>query len=124
MIGFPSVAYRDYATEALRDVERIFEEYDLPYIPSVSVGWDSTPRTDQMVSFTSQGYPFEAVLVDNTPEEFEAVLKAMREILSQRVNEKKIFTINAWNEWTEGSYLEPDSSYGMGYLEAIKRVFG
>lgn len=36
----------------------------------------------------------------------------------------KILTINAWNEWTEGSYLEPDTVNGYGYLQAIKRVFG
>jgi hypothetical protein len=36
----------------------------------------------------------------------------------------KILTINAWNEWTEGSYLEPDTAHGMGYLEAIRDVFG
>jgi hypothetical protein len=33
-------------------------------------------------------------------------------------------SINAWNEWTEGSYIEPDTTNGMGYLEAISSVFG
>jgi hypothetical protein len=32
--------------------------------------------------------------------------------------------IPAWNEWTEGSYLEPDLESGMSYLEAIRDVFG
>ena len=32
--------------------------------------------------------------------------------------------LNAWNEWTEGSYLLPEEKYGTDYLETIKQVFG
>jgi len=31
---------------------------------------------------------------------------------------------NSWNEWSEGSYLEPDEEFGMGNLEAVRKVFG
>ena len=34
-----------------------------------------------------------------------------------------MITINAWNEWVEGSYLLPDMLYGFEYLEAVKDVF-
>jgi hypothetical protein len=35
--------------------------------------------------------------------------------------EKFIF-INAWNEWAEGAYLEPDEKDGFSRLEALKEV--
>jgi hypothetical protein len=36
----------------------------------------------------------------------------------------KILTINSWNEWTEGSYLEPDTRNKYEYLNQISKVFG
>ena len=37
---------------------------------------------------------------------------------------ERIITLNSWNEWGEGSYLEPDTVHGMKYLEAVREVFG
>ncbi len=37
-------------------------------------------------------------------------------------NNKEIIIVNAWNEWGESSYLEPDEKNEYEYLEAIKKV--
>ena len=34
---------------------------------------------------------------------------------------KEFLFINAWNEWGESAYLEPDTINKYGYLEIIKR---
>ena len=31
--------------------------------------------------------------------------------------------LEAWNEWGEGSYIEPNAQYGFEDLEAIRAVF-
>ena len=37
-------------------------------------------------------------------------------------SDKEYIFINAWNDWGEGAYLEPDSKNGFQYLQAIKDV--
>jgi hypothetical protein len=46
-----------------------------------------------------------------------------RDRLLKKPDGPRIVTINSWNEWTEGSHLEPDTTTTLKYLEAIKEVF-
>ena len=94
----------------------------VPYHPNVSMGWDSTPRTCQTSPFANRGYPWMSVLAGNTPAAFEEALGGAREFAARHHSD--VITVNAWNEWTEGSYLLPDTVHGNAYLESIKRVFG
>jgi hypothetical protein len=99
--------------------------FDVPYYPNVSMGWDPSPRCFQEDEFGNFGYPFTNTMGGNTPERFREALKITRDRLLTRDNPgTRIFNINCWNEWTEGSYLEPDTISGMAYLEAVAEVFG
>lgn len=56
-----------------------------------------------------------------SPEGFEAWLsvlcaKAARDLPKDR----RFVFVNAWNEWAEGAYLEPDRSNGHGNLRAVR----
>lgn len=86
----------------------------IPYFPNVIVGYDDSPR------FPERGK--EIVHINNSPESFAAYLQKAKEYSDNHPDQPKLIIINAWNEWTEGSYLEPDMKWGYGYLESVKKV--
>jgi hypothetical protein len=100
------------------------KQFSVPYFPNVTMGWDSSPRADQRDAFENAGYPFMNTISGNTPDRFREALAMTKQRLLSQKNGPRILNINCWNEWTEGSYLEPDKVNGMKYLEAIKSVFG
>lgn len=99
-------------------------EFDVPYFPNVTMGWDSSPRADQRDEFGNVGYPFMNTIGGNTPERFQEALAMTKQRLLAQPRGPRVLNINCWNEWTEGSYLEPDTVHGMKYLDAVKAVFG
>ncbi|MGO9204385.1 MAG: glycoside hydrolase family 99-like domain-containing protein [Limisphaerales bacterium] len=103
--------------------DRAQKLFDVPYFPNVSMGWDSSPRAAQEDEFGNFGYPFTNTMGQNTPENFRAALEKTKERLLAQPGGPRILTINCWNEWTEGSYLEPDTVNGLRYLEAVREVF-
>jgi hypothetical protein len=123
LLDFPTTDYRQTAEAAEAHWQRAARQFALPYFPNVTMGWDPTPRTVPSDRYENLGYPFTPVLSDNTPAEFRRALERAKQFLADRPAPRH-FTINAWNEWTEGSYLEPDTVTGMAYLEAIRDVFG
>lgn len=91
--------------------------YDIPLFPTVSIGWDDTPR------FPAKGEPH-VTRFHHTPAVFGFYLRTAREYAdAHRETQPPFVMINAWNEWVEGSYLLPDRKNGYGYLEEVRRVF-
>lgn len=103
--------------------EKAKTEYGVPYFPNVTMGWDPTPRCDLKSEWANVGYPFMNTIGNNTSANFKIALQMTKDKLLSDPNGPRILNINCWNEWTEGSYLEPDTINGMKYLEAVKSVF-
>lgn len=120
---FPVETYNNFRNAYLKYWDEAKATYNQPYYPNVTMGWDASPRTVQSDNLDNLGYPFMTTIQDNTPEKFEEALRLTREKLEAENLPHPFITINAWNEWTEGSYLEPDTKYGMRYLEAVRKVF-
>lgn len=80
--------------------------------PCVTPSWDNTPRRKNNF----------VILKDSTPELYEKWLKAVIEKFIPFSEEENLVFINAWNEWGEGNYLEPDQKWGRAYLEATYKA--
>jgi Glycosyltransferase WbsX len=122
--NFPRGDYARAAAANYRTWEEQPARFPVPYFPNVTMGWDSTPRTTQSDIYGLRGYPWWPVLEGNTPSAFQDALQHARDFIDRHPLFPRLITINAWNEWTEGSYLLPDTQTGTAYLEAVRAVFG
>jgi hypothetical protein len=93
----------------------------LPYVPTVTVGWDSTTRVHQDDPMVIGDWPHLPVVVDRSADAFvRSVARAVAR--EEHIEGPGVVIVNAWNEWTEGSYLEPDAHYGDSYIRALRAV--
>ncbi len=76
--------------------------------PGVMPSWDNSPRR-----LTSS-----VIYHGATPALFREWLEhAFARAAANPLEERLVF-VNAWNEWGEGAYLEPDRRFGYGFLKA------
>lgn len=78
---------------------------------SVCPSWDNEARK------TGKG----TVLDGATPSLYKEWLGVVnQQTIENNEADKRLVFINAWNEWAEGAYLEPDKKFGYAYLEATR----
>ncbi|RUT25902.1 hypothetical protein C0V97_08640 [Asaia sp. W19] len=100
--------YAELVDKALADPAPAF-----PLIRTVSPSWDNDARR--------QGAGL--VLHGSTPALYERWLsETIEKARDNPVFGETLVCINAWNEWAEGAYLEPDVHYGAAYLNATARA--
>jgi GT2 family glycosyltransferase len=112
--GFDSTKgglFFDYAKSAERFAGRVLPDY--PLIRAAMASWDNSPRR------RASAHIFRNASPEAYGRWLEALVRQTRHL--KRGDERLVF-INAWNEWAEGNYLEPDQEHGHAYLEATARA--
>lgn len=98
-------------SEFVRRSRKLYKP-DYPLFRGVCPSWDNTPRRGKN-SF---------VYLNNSPQGYqEWLINSIQDTVSrfEDPSDRLVF-INAWNEWGEGAYLEPDQKHGYAYLEATR----
>jgi len=101
------------------DYEKIVSYYcNRPPVPykryrDPMLAWDNTPRHGNRAT----------IYHNVTSELYERWMRESYEDARNKfVGEERLVFVNAWNEWAEGSYLEPDLKHGREFLEATLRA--
>lgn len=147
--GFDSCAAYNFTFNVLQDHKRRFDakeqlaEYTeladthrrfwkerenldgITFLPTVTRGWDCSARChpDEPFPWRVGGYPYSGIVRNNTPELFRQLLADARDFAETSPKKPGVVIINAWNEYTEGSWLVPDEGIGDASLRAVRTVF-
>lgn len=93
----------------------------LPYHPSVTPGWDASPRGADFGDSRPDRYPWSPVVTGEHPERFRAfVARAVAYARRALPVEQQLVFVASLNEWSEGHYLEPDTRFGTAWIEAVR----
>ncbi|TXH76615.1 MAG: glycosyltransferase [Lysobacteraceae bacterium] len=97
----------------LVDAAIAWPEPEYPLFRGVFPGWDNEARKP------GKGYTF----AHSSPATYARWLQAAVDYAGRHpVRDERVVFVNAWNEWAEGAYLEPDRRYGYAYLDATRKV--
>ena len=118
------VKYSEYVNAGLDIYRRDREFFDIPVNINVCCGLDNSPRTIQSEVYENlEEYPWLPIVIGRNADDYTRALEATKRIVDDRDYGGHFITLNSWNEWTEGNYLEPDTVYGYTFLECIRKVF-
>lgn len=110
-----SKSYDELSAGYLQTWSFILKNSPLPYVIPVTSGWDKTPWGGSQDPLHDRSF--------STPEQFSKHLKQARQVLINNPTKTiNTIVICCWNEFGEGSYIEPTKKFGFKYLEQVKSV--
>lgn len=122
----------DYGVAAADVAYKLWPEhhrdFEIPYVPAIGAGWDSTPRYVKPSVRPEKGdrkaWPGCTIFVNESPAAFKAFVQSSFAYLNQHPEVPRFVTIACFNEWSEGHYLLPDNRFGYGMLNALGEAVG
>ncbi len=108
--------YSEWGEASIKYWDGYDKNFSVPYFPHVSIDWDPNPRYPKES-------PVQNTVFNITPGKFQHFLECAKKYADEHASQPPLVTINAWNEWAEGSYLEPDTENKYNFLKAVKSVF-
>lgn len=103
--------YRQVVSNKLNDKQPAYNQHY-----TCMLGWDNVARKGK------QGNIFSMFSLGSYQNWLHNNLSKTIEMAANKTNYPLISFVNAWNEWAEGTHLEPDQAYGYGYLEATHAI--
>lgn len=80
--------------------------------PMLLPQWDHSPRSGWNGT----------IFTNATPEVFYEHAKEALELVKDKPQNRKILFLKSWNEWGEGNMMEPDITYGRGFIDALRKA--
>lgn len=103
----------------LLSYERMARRFMRRKLPSYVLHRGVTPSWDN----TARRGPNATIYVGGGPHSYGQWLRAARESERSQRGARGLVFVNAWNEWAEGAYLEPDRIHGDAFLRATRHDF-
>jgi hypothetical protein len=85
------------------------EDYKDRIYPQLIPRRDRSPRSGRKAM----------IYYDSTPALFKQAAENAIKCVENRDYDHRLIFLNAWNEWGEGAYMEPDLKFGHGYIDAL-----
>lgn len=105
LTGMPNI--RDYGSAIKSLYDPVMNKENV--FPSLIPNFDHTPRSGK----------FGKVYLNSSPEKFGEHVRMILQNVKHKDPDYQVVFLKSWNEWGEGNYLEPDITWGKGYIESL-----
>ena len=109
---FAGIVLDKYKYKTIMEHFIVKEDYEERVYPQLIPRRDRSPRSGRTAM----------IYYDSTPELFKQAAERAVKCVIKRDKEHRLIFLNAWNEWGEGAYMEPDIKFGHKYIDALREV--